>query len=281
MRILGIDYGTKRVGIAVSDIHGKIAFPKVVLKNTSSLVDDILKLVQELEVGSIVIGESRGHDGKVNAVNEMVLTLQKSLEDKTNLPVILEPEFLTSFEAARYTGEGDNLDAGAAAIILQRYLEKLIVMKNMNSDKEGGALSLELRDKKGEEGKTVGPIPLCSSEVASTGQVKTVSYDDFKKLEIKIGKILTAEKIPDTDKLLKLSVDFGETSPRQIVSGISTYFPDPQTLVGMKIAFAANLEPRKIRGFESQGMILAVGGGDSPFSLLKVSDDIVPGSSVK
>lgn len=111
-----------------------------------------------------------------------------------------------------------------------------------------------------------------------------ISIDDFKKLEIKIGHILSAEKIEGTDKLLKLSVDMGEEKPRQIVSGISLYFPDPQVLVGKKCAFAANLEPRVIRGFESQGMILAVNGGEgetSFFSLLETSDDVFPGSSVK
>ncbi len=111
-----------------------------------------------------------------------------------------------------------------------------------------------------------------------------ISIDDFKKLEIKIGQILSAEKVPETDKLLKLSVDFGEESPRQIVSGISAYFPDPQTLVGKKCAFAANLEPRTIKGLESNGMILAVNGennGESFFSLLETSTVVVPGSTVK
>ncbi|MEQ1561594.1 MAG: hypothetical protein ABL899_02640 [Nitrospira sp.] len=111
-----------------------------------------------------------------------------------------------------------------------------------------------------------------------------ISIDDFKKLEIKIGHILSAEKIDGADKLLKLSVDMGEESPRQIVSGIALYFPDPQTLVGKKCAFASNLEPRTIRGFESQGMILAVSGGEGEnnfFSLLETSSNVTAGSAVK
>ena len=126
-----------------------------------------------------------------------------------------------------------------------------------------------------------------------------ISIDDFKKLEIKIGHILSVEKVPETDKLLKLSVDFGlkplvDGSPdhsveendlggrdiRQIVSGISAYFPDTQVLVGKKCAFAYNLEPRTIKGLESQGMILAV-SGDGFFSLLETTKDVIPGSSVK
>jgi methionyl-tRNA synthetase len=107
-----------------------------------------------------------------------------------------------------------------------------------------------------------------------------VTIDEFKKVEIKVGHILSAEKVPETDKLLKLSVDMGEETPRQIVSGISLYFPDPAVLVGKKVAFAANLEPRTIRGLESQGMIMAV-SGEGFFSLLEVGKDVPPGSAVK
>ena len=111
-----------------------------------------------------------------------------------------------------------------------------------------------------------------------------VSLDDFKKLEIRIGQIISAEKVPDTDKLLRLTVDFGEEVPRQIISGISAFFPNPQALVGKKCAFAANLEPRTIKNLESQGMILAVSGennGQSFFSLLETSSEVIPGSPVK
>lgn len=108
----------------------------------------------------------------------------------------------------------------------------------------------------------------------------TISIDDFKKVEIKIGHILSAEKIENTDKLLRLSVDFGEETPRQIVSGIATYFEDTQSLVGKKCAFATNLEPRVIKNLESQGMILAV-SGDNFFSLLEVSKDVPPGSMTR
>jgi len=108
-----------------------------------------------------------------------------------------------------------------------------------------------------------------------------ISYEDFKKMEIKIGKILSAEKIPDTDKLLKLSVSFNEEKPRQIVSGIAGYFPDPEVLVNKKCAFVANLEPRVIRGYESQGMILAVSNDEGAFSLLEVGEQVLEGVLVK
>lgn len=112
-----------------------------------------------------------------------------------------------------------------------------------------------------------------------------ISYEEFKKVEIKAGKILSVEKIPDTDKLLKLSVDFnekdenGNAKHRQIVSGIALYFVDPQTIVGKTCMFVTNLEPRTIRGFESQGMILAVNVPEVGFSLLEPNGTIPPGAS--
>ncbi len=108
----------------------------------------------------------------------------------------------------------------------------------------------------------------------------TISIDDFKKIEIKVGEIKSAEKIEGSDKLLKLSVDFGEESPRQVLSGISRHFENPVDLVGTKCAFATNLEPRSIMGLQSEGMILAVSGDDF-FSLLTANGNVLSGSSVK
>jgi methionine--tRNA ligase beta chain len=122
-----------------------------------------------------------------------------------------------------------------------------------------------------------------------------ITYDDFKKVEITVGNILSAEKIPDTDKLLKLSVDFAETkevlnadgtktitsAPRQIVSGISTYFPDPTVLVGKTCMFVTNLEPRTIKGHESNGMLFAVSTEAGAFSLLEPNSSIPPGTKAK
>jgi methionyl-tRNA synthetase len=108
-----------------------------------------------------------------------------------------------------------------------------------------------------------------------------IKLEDFKKVDIAVGKILSAEKVPDTDKLLKLSVDLGEPTPRQIVSGIALYFPDCSVLVGKKCMFVANLEPRIIRDIESQGMILAVSTEDNKFSLLEPNDEIPAGARAR
>ena len=107
-----------------------------------------------------------------------------------------------------------------------------------------------------------------------------ISIDEFKKGEISVGQILSVELIETSEKLLKLSVDFGEERPRLVVSGIRKYFEDPQTLVGTKCAFATNLEPRPLMGMTSEAMILAV-STDTTFSLLKVSEDTPVGTKVK
>ena len=107
-----------------------------------------------------------------------------------------------------------------------------------------------------------------------------ISYDDFAKLEIRIGEIKAVEVVEGADKLLRLSVDFAEETPRQIISGIRTYFEDPQVLVGKKFPFLTNLEPRTIRGFESNGMILAA-AHEGILALLAPTNDIPAGTKIK
>ncbi|MCK9351662.1 MAG: hypothetical protein WCT49_03290 [Candidatus Paceibacterota bacterium] len=108
-----------------------------------------------------------------------------------------------------------------------------------------------------------------------------INIEDFAKVEIKTGEILSVERVEGSVKLLKLSVNFGEEGPRQIVSGIAGYFPDISVLIGKKCAFCTNLEPRTILGLESNGMIMAVSTDDGKFSLLEIGKDIPAGTTVK
>jgi methionyl-tRNA synthetase len=106
-----------------------------------------------------------------------------------------------------------------------------------------------------------------------------ITFDEFAKVEITIGKILSAEPVEGSEKLLKLSVDFGEENPRQVVSGIAKYFPDLTLLIGSTHPFVTNLEPRMIMGLESQAMILAASDKSSgAFSLLDVGESIPQGT---
>jgi methionine--tRNA ligase beta chain len=105
-----------------------------------------------------------------------------------------------------------------------------------------------------------------------------ITIEDFKKVEMKIGKILTAEKVEGTDKLLKLEVDFG-SEKRQILTAMAHFF-SPEHFIGKSVPFIVNLEPRKIKGLESQGMILAADGPDGKPVLLMPEKEIPPGSQV-
>lgn len=129
-----------------------------------------------------------------------------------------------------------------------------------------------------------------------------ISYEEFSKVEMKVGKILSVEPVPKSEKLLKLSVDFGvipkpvavptvdiqvtEIIPemrevRQILSGIAKYFPDIQTLIGRKCMFVTNLAPRPLMGMESNGMILAVSTEDGKLSLLEPDPSIPEGTKAR
>jgi putative Holliday junction resolvase len=129
MKYLGIDYGSKRTGIAVSDERGAYAFPKKVFVTSGKLAAQVKECVIEYGVQAIVLGESRDYKGLPNKVMKDVLSFKKELEGLTRLPVYLEPEFMTSMQAERLDGElggkKDMLDATAAAFILQSFLDKL------------------------------------------------------------------------------------------------------------------------------------------------------------
>ena len=98
-----------------------------------------------------------------------------------------------------------------------------------------------------------------------------ISIDDFKKVDIRVGEIVSAEDIQGSDKLLKLKVNFGNEE-RQVLSRIKAFFADPQTLVGKRCLFVVNLAPRLMMELESQAMIMAAGGDESgPFVLFETT----------
>lgn len=128
MRYLGIDYGTKKIGLALSDEAGTMGFPKSVLSNDGSLRDQMLKLISNENVEAIVIGESRNLNGEENPVAREARAFAEDLEATTHLPIYWEPELFTTQEARRNPeGERTNhgvVDASAAAIILTSFLER-------------------------------------------------------------------------------------------------------------------------------------------------------------
>ncbi len=105
------------------------------------------------------------------------------------------------------------------------------------------------------------------------------TIDDFQKIEIRLGTVLSVDVVPDADKLYILKVDIGESVPRQILSGIRE-FVQPEDLLGKQFPFITNLAPRMLRGYESQGMILA-GSDDEHFALLTPTHSLVNGTRLR
>ncbi len=134
MKYLGIDYGTKRIGVAVSDPDGRVAFPHAVVEANRDALSKVAELAAQNQVGAVVIGESRSFSGEANPVQEDIEQFKKDLTELSGLPVEYEREFFTSALAARQfepeegsrkkNPEHTNLDASAAALILQSYLDK-------------------------------------------------------------------------------------------------------------------------------------------------------------
>jgi len=141
MKFLGIDYGTKRIGLAISDENGTLAFPKEIVLNDANTMDRLSEIIEKENVGELVIGESVDFSGALNALSARIEVFILELKEKFNLPVHKQKEFLTSVEA-RKAGEtkksfspsqahskvkqikSGRIDASAAALILQRYLDK-------------------------------------------------------------------------------------------------------------------------------------------------------------
>ena len=107
----------------------------------------------------------------------------------------------------------------------------------------------------------------------------TIVYDDFDKMDLRVGTILSAEKVEKADNLLKLSVDLG-TETRTIGSGIALHF-EPAAIVGRQVVVVANLAPRKMRGIESNGMILMAEDAAGKLYFVKPEDNTAPGSTVR
>lgn len=246
MRYIGIDYGTKKIGIALSDEAGAMGFPHDTLLTTPDTVDQIALLIREKHVEAAVVGHSVGLDGTDNEIAEEVRVFAEALSAHAGIPVHFESELYTT-QAARRFPDGTrmkgspNVDASAAALILTSYLERQP------------------------------PAQISPKE-------EKISIDDFAKVQVAIGTVLSAERVPDTDKLLRLTVDLGEVEPRQIVSGIAAYVESPEALLGKQLAFVTNLAPRTIKGLESNGMLFAVGEGDT-FSFVMPERPVPPGTA--
>ena len=123
MKYLGIDYGTKRIGLALSDEDGVLAFPHKVIQNKSRANTEIIQIAKSEKIEKIVVGESLDYKNQPNQVMKNIEKFGKELNALTGIEVLYEPEYLTSAQARRAPGAGTRVDASAAALILQYYLD--------------------------------------------------------------------------------------------------------------------------------------------------------------
>jgi methionyl-tRNA synthetase len=114
----------------------------------------------------------------------------------------------------------------------------------------------------------------------ATAPDEKISIDDFMKTELRVAKVLEAESVPKSKKLIRMQIDVGEAAPRQIVAGIAEAY-QPEQLIGRTIVVVANLKPAKLMGLESNGMVLAASPDGGAPTLLAVADGIPPGTRVR
>jgi methionyl-tRNA synthetase len=161
-------------------------------------------------------------------------------------------------------------------------IDKVKVMNEIKQDGEviDEAATVAIREH--ERGETPASAEgVEPAEERTSEEDSFITIDDFLKVELRVGEIKVAERIPKADKLLRFEIDLGEESPRQILAGLAEYY-DPEKLIGRKVVVVANLKPRKMRGLESQGMICAasLGKEDSP-AIATFLEDVKVGARLK
>ena len=124
VRYLGIDFGSKRIGLALSNEENVFAIPYKVIQNDKNSLKDLQKIIETNNVSDMVIGESKNYSGAENAIMKKAKLFAEKIEKTSSVKIHWEPEFLTSVEAERIQGASKMLDASAAAIILRSFLEK-------------------------------------------------------------------------------------------------------------------------------------------------------------
>ncbi len=209
-----------------------------------------------------------------NDVDRTATILYTALQMVANLSIVFEPFLPFSAEKIRQflqigtlswdrLGDADILSAGHELGKSELLFEKI------EDDVIEKQIQRLLDTKKANQNKAYKPTPI----------KENVPFEVFEKLDIRVGTVLECEKVPKSDKLLRFLLDDG-LGKRTILSGIAKWYPHPEELVGKQVCFIANLEPRKMRGIVSEGMILSAENADGSFTLIEPSKNVLPGSRV-
>ena len=156
-------------------------------------------------------------------------------------------------------------------------IDKVKTMADINADQTPAGVHVTEADAVAPSKETTQPEPPMkhATEADAVGVTSFIEIDDFAKVDLRVGQVLSAERVPKADKLLLLKVDVGEEQPRQILAGIAQYY-EPEKLTGRKVVIVANLKPRKLRGFESQGMVVAASYGEEGRPVIATFTEDVP-----
>lgn len=229
---------------------------------------------------------------------ELALVLNTSVDALRNFTVLLAPVLPTATQSIwQQLGEtGSVADIAPNALTplksgthigeIEGVFPRLDKKKVMNEIKQEEATSQEARAQETKTETSTAPAPAAApvASVAAPVAPEGIAYigiEDFLKVELRVGQILTAEPVPKADKLLRFTIDLGEAEPRQVLAGIAQYY-EAEKLIGRQVIVVANLAPRKLRGFESQGMILAASLGDEGKPVLAgFLEDVPNGAKLK
>lgn len=157
-------------------------------------------------------------------------------------------------------GDAAQKQIGEIAAIFPR-LDKKKVMEEIKQEEAASQAARAQETKHETKPAEATPAAAAATPAEPVPGIAYIGIEDFLKVELRVGEIKTAERIPKADKLLRFTIDLGEAAPRQILAGIAQYY-EPENLIGRKVIVVANLAPRKLRGLESQGMILAASIGE-------------------
>jgi methionyl-tRNA synthetase len=150
-------------------------------------------------------------------------------------------------------------------------LDKDRIMEEIKNESE----SKEIARNTAAAAQTSEAAPQHATQADAVGVTSFIEIDDFAKVDLRVGQVISAERIPKADKLLLMKIDIGEEQPRQVLAGIAQYY-EPEKLINRKVVFVANLKPRKLRGFESQGMVVAASYGEEGRPVIATFTEDVP-----
>jgi methionyl-tRNA synthetase len=253
------------------------------LETIWSLISDVDKFIVERAPWKLAKSTD---DGAQDKLDDTLYTAAESLRIITALlaPVMphaaqkiwrqlgmLEPVESVKLADLKWGGLPAGQKVGEVAAIFPRLESKVAIEKMLELE------AVETQRQKALFGKTAEPA---APALPIAPIAETITIDDFGKVDLRVGLVLSAEPMKGADKLLHLKVDIGEPEPRNILAGIAKYY-EPEKLVGRKVVIVANLAPRKMRGIESQGMVVAASVEGGPAVLAGFLEDIQPGARLK